>query len=107
MALFRGPKPPFFLLGAGASRHKPLAYLLLCRQTFLAPESKKNGGRHFRTRTFFDVTPRGHLRPDATKSGAGGRLGDATQPRRRPCRGEVGLNHLADRGDDRDIMNFA
>ena len=39
------------LLGAGASKHKPLIWLLLCRPTFLAPESKKNVGRHFRART--------------------------------------------------------
>ena len=28
-------------------------------------------------------------------------------PRRRPCGGKVGLDHLADRDDDRDVMNFA
>ena len=53
---------------------------LLCRPTFLAPESKKNVGRHFRARTFFDVTRTGRVRPDATNLRKFGRHGDAAQP---------------------------
>jgi hypothetical protein len=44
---FEAQKAPFVPAGAGASKHKPLIWLLLCRPTFLAPESKKNVGRHF------------------------------------------------------------
>ena len=63
---FEGQKRHFSVLGAGASKHKPLIWLLLCRPTFLAPESKKNVGRHFSGEDFVDVTRRGRLRPDAT-----------------------------------------
>ena len=59
-------KRHFSVLGARDSRHKPLALNLLCRLIFLAPESQKNGGRHYRARTVFTVMPRGRLRPDAT-----------------------------------------
>jgi hypothetical protein len=55
---FEGEKRHFPVLGAEASKHKPLMWPLLCRPTFLAPERKKNVGRHFRTKTFVDVTPR-------------------------------------------------
>ena len=64
MALFRGPKPPFSLLGAGASKYKPLIWRVLCWPTSLARQSKKNVGRHFRARTFFDATRRGRLRSE-------------------------------------------
>ena len=39
---FEGKSPPFSVLGAGASQHKPLIWPLLCRPTFLTPESRKN-----------------------------------------------------------------
>jgi hypothetical protein len=48
---FEGQKRHFSVFGAGAPKHKPLIRPLLCRPTFLAPESKKNVGRHFRTKT--------------------------------------------------------
>ena len=51
MALFRRPKAPFARTWSRVSKHKPLSWLLLCRPTFLAPESKKNVGRHFLART--------------------------------------------------------
>ena len=45
---FSGPKMRHFsVLGAGAARHKPLIRTLLCRPTFLAPQSRKNVGRQF------------------------------------------------------------
>ena len=53
----------FSVLGAGVSKHNPLIELLLCRPTFLAPGSKKNVGRHFRARSFFDVTRRVRVSP--------------------------------------------
>jgi hypothetical protein len=33
-----------------------LIWPLLCRPAFLAPESKKNGGRHFSGEDFIDLT---------------------------------------------------
>ncbi len=54
MRFFEGQKAPFSVLGAWLSNHKSPIWLLLCRTTFLAPGSKKNGGRHFRARTSFD-----------------------------------------------------
>ena len=59
---FEGQKRHLSVPGAGVSKHKPLSWLLLCRPTFLAPESKKNVGRHFRARAFFDVTQRPCMR---------------------------------------------
>ena len=56
---FEGQRAPFSVLGAGAFEHKPLIWPLLCRPTFLAAQTKKNGGRHCRARSFFDVTGRG------------------------------------------------
>ena len=53
---FEGQKRHLSVPGTGVSNHKPLSLLLLCRTTFLAPESKKNVGRHFRATAFFDVT---------------------------------------------------
>ena len=87
MPLFEGQKRHFSVLGAGVSKHKPLIWLLLCRPTFLAPESKKNVGRHFRARTFVDVTRRGRVRPDATDLMTCGRHGDAAQTATLPWRG--------------------
>jgi len=52
MALFRGPKAPFSVLGAGAFEHKPLIGRLLCRATFWRPRARENVGRHFRARCF-------------------------------------------------------
>ncbi len=87
MALFRGPKSAISLLRAGASKHKPLIWLLLCRPTFLATENKKNVGRHFLGEDFVDVTRRGRLSPDATNLGTCGRHGDAAQTATLPWRG--------------------
>ena len=56
---FGGQKRHFSVLGAGPSQHKPLIWPLLCRPTFLAAQTKKNGGRHLLARSFFDVTRRG------------------------------------------------
>jgi hypothetical protein len=68
---FEGQKRHFSVLGAEASEHKPLIWRLLCRPTFLSPESKKNVGRHFRAGTFFDATRRGRVLPDANSIGLG------------------------------------
>jgi len=59
---FEAQKRHFSVLGAGASKDKPLIWPLLCRPTFMAPESKKNVGRHFRARAFFDVKQRPCMR---------------------------------------------
>jgi hypothetical protein len=60
-----GQKRHFSVFGAWASKHSPLISLLLCRPTFLAPESTKNVGRHFSSEDFVDVARRGRLRLDA------------------------------------------
>ena len=39
MAVFRRQNRHFSLFRAGAANHKPLIWLLLCRPTFLAPET--------------------------------------------------------------------
>ncbi len=84
---FEAQKRHLSLLGAGASKHKPLIWPLLCRPTLLAPESKKNVGRHFSGEDFGDVTRRGRLRPDATNLRTCGRHGDAAQTATLPWRG--------------------
>ncbi len=84
---FEAQKSAISLLRAGASKHKPLIWLLLCRPTFLATENKKNVGRHFLGEDFVDVTRRGRLSPDATNLGTCGRHGDAAQTTTLPWRG--------------------
>jgi hypothetical protein len=51
----RGKSAIFPCFGGGTSQHNQLAWTLLCRPTFLAPESEKNGGRHFSGEVFVDV----------------------------------------------------
>ncbi len=54
---------------------------------FWRPRSKENVGRHFRARTFFDVTRHGRVRPDAMDLMTCGRHGDAARTATLPRRG--------------------
>ena len=56
-----------------------MIWKLLCRPDLLAPETWRNGERHFRTSTFVDVTSRGRVRPDSNNLGNRGRHAYAAQ----------------------------
>jgi hypothetical protein len=83
---FEGQKRHFSVTGAGVSKHKPSNWLPLCRPTFWRPRARENVGRHFRARTFFDVTRRGRVRPDAADLMTCGRHGEAAQRATLPWR---------------------
>ena len=51
MAPFRQAKAPFYRVWSRVHEHKPLGCLLLRRPTYWRPRARKNGGRHFWTRT--------------------------------------------------------
>ena len=86
MALFRGPKAPFSMLGAGTSKHKPLVSPLLCRPTFWRPRAREMSGAIsgeglFRRDAARPCTPR-----DATNLRACLRHKDAAQTAHLPRR---------------------
>jgi hypothetical protein len=86
---FEGQKRHFSLFGARTSQYKPLAWLLLCRPTFLALESEKNGGRHFSGEDFCrcedSLSPKGREEPIHGSASSMAQYSYATETDYIPC----------------------